>query len=247
MKTVNIIPILAITLLMSATVCAIDVYQSSGQRVSVLELYTSEGCSSCPPADRWFSELKRDERLWREFIPVAFHVDYWNYIGWKDRFSSPFYSDRQRSYAESKDVATIYTPGFILNGREWRSFFGLRELTFDSGSWAGSLIARVDQKNVQAVFRPEGVKITRPVLNIVIMGFDLVTQVMAGENHGKQLQHDFVVLGYKTIPMSFAGDGYTVTTSLPRASIVAPRQGIAVWINNEDDLAPIQAAGGWLP
>jgi len=64
-------------------------FSSGTNHVSLVELYTSEGCSSCPPADRWFSELKRDDGLWREFVPLAFHVDYWDYIGWQDRFASP--------------------------------------------------------------------------------------------------------------------------------------------------------------
>ena len=96
---------------------AAAVFQSGPLRVNVLELYTSEGCSSCPPADRWLSGLKQDDRLWREIIPIAFHVDYWNYIGWQDRFSSPVYSERQRHYARNKGLSTVYTPGFLLNGR----------------------------------------------------------------------------------------------------------------------------------
>ncbi len=69
---------------------------SSGpNRVQVLELYTSESCSSCPPADRWVSELKKDERLWKKFIPIVFHVDYWNNIGWKDGLSSELMTKRQ--------------------------------------------------------------------------------------------------------------------------------------------------------
>ena len=82
-------------------------------RVNVLELYTSEGCSSCPPADKYISELKSHPGLWTSLIPVAFHVDYWNYIGWEDRFSSPEYSARQRRYARSKNLKTVYTPGCI--------------------------------------------------------------------------------------------------------------------------------------
>ena len=59
---------------------------SQEQRTTLIELYTSEGCSSCPPADRWLSRLKDDPRLWKQIVPLAFHVDYWNYLGWRDRF-----------------------------------------------------------------------------------------------------------------------------------------------------------------
>jgi hypothetical protein len=91
-------------------------FESSAARVSLLELYTSEGCSSCPPADRFVNGLKSDRRLWREVVPVAFHVDYWDYIGWQDRFASPQYSERQRSYARSGYVKGVYT-----TRRDWCS------------------------------------------------------------------------------------------------------------------------------
>ena len=69
--------------------------KSPAEQVGLLELYTSEGCSSCPPADRWLSKLKGEPKLWRNIIPLAFHVDYWDYIGWEDRFASPAYTARQ--------------------------------------------------------------------------------------------------------------------------------------------------------
>lgn len=225
---------------------AAEVFQSGAHRVHVLELYTSEGCSSCPPADRWFSKLKGDERLWRELIPIAFHVDYWNDIGWRDRFSSHVFSERQRRYARHQGLSTVYTPGFLLDGREWRSFFGLRKLTLDTDSGAGNLLVRLDQQIVQVSYQPVGRGHIRPVLNIAVLGFDLVTRVEAGENHGQQLHHDFAVLGHKTVPMSAAEEGYTGTTQLPPVTIHAPQSGIAVWINNEGDLMPVQATGGWL-
>ena len=73
-------------------------HQSGPQKVSLLELYTSEGCSSCPPAETWLSRLTTDGRLWKEIVPVAFHVDYWDDLGWKDRYAKQEYTSRQRSY-----------------------------------------------------------------------------------------------------------------------------------------------------
>jgi hypothetical protein len=74
-------------------------FTSPTTQVPLIELYTSEGCSSCPPADRWLSALTQDARLWQGMVPVAFHVDYWDDIGWKDRFASPNHGLRQRHYA----------------------------------------------------------------------------------------------------------------------------------------------------
>ena len=224
------------------------VYESGDTRVSLLELYTSEGCSSCPPADRWLSGLRNDGRLWEELVPVAFHVDYWNYNGWKDRFSSPAYSDRQRQYARHNNVSTVYTPGFLLNGREWRSLFGLRRLETAAGEEAGRLIVKLDGGRLQAEFSPLKAGREPLILNIAVLGFDLSTAVGAGENSGKTLRHDFTVLGYKTARLGHSENRYSVATSLPELNVDAggKRKGIALWVNREDDLTPIQATGGWL-
>jgi hypothetical protein len=222
---------------------------SPNTRVSLLELYTSEGCSSCPPADRWFSELKSHPGLWNSIIPVGFHVDYWNYIGWEDRFSSPEYASRQRRYARSKNLKTVYTPGFLLNGKEWRSFYGLRKLSVDSGKEVGSLKLKVNDMELVAEYKPtENMSDKTLVLNVVVLGFDIKTNVTAGENNNKELKHDFTVLGYKIIPLykNESASAYTVMTELPDIVETAPRMAISAWINKENDMTPVQAAGGWL-
>ncbi|HIF50360.1 MAG TPA: DUF1223 domain-containing protein [Thiotrichaceae bacterium] len=220
---------------------------SPNTRVSLLELYTSEGCSSCPPADRWFSELKSHPGLWNSIIPVGFHVDYWNYIGWEDRFSSPEYASRQRRYARSKNLKTVYTPGFLLNGKEWRSFYGLRKLSVDSGKEVGSLKLKVNDMELVAEYKPtENMSDKTLVLNVVVLGFDIKTNVTAGENNNKELKHDFTVLGYKIIPLYKNESAYTVMTELPDIIETAPRMAISAWINKENDMTPVQAAGGWL-
>lgn len=83
----------------------------------VLELFTSQGCSSCPPADRVLTQLGADPRLAGQVIPLSFHVDYWNSIGWRDPFSSADWSERQNRYAEAFRLGRIYTPQVVINGR----------------------------------------------------------------------------------------------------------------------------------
>src|SRR6187401_409142 len=95
---------------------------SGSTRASLLELYTSEGCSSCPPAEAWLSSLAASDQLWKDVVPVAFHVDYWDYLGWVDVFAKPEYSERQRDYSVAWKADRVYTPGFVLNGREWRGW-----------------------------------------------------------------------------------------------------------------------------
>ena len=98
------------------------VIKSPETRTNLIELYTSEGCSSCPPADQWLSRLKVHPQLWHQLVPIAFHVDYWDYIGWQDRFARPEFSERQRLYARQNNLSTVYTPALVLNGTEWRNF-----------------------------------------------------------------------------------------------------------------------------
>lgn len=87
---------------------------ASSEPVVVVELYTSQGCSSCPPADAYFTALAQDARV----IPLALHVDYWDYIGWADSFADPKFTDRQKAYAHAVGSRTIYTPQMIVGGRD---------------------------------------------------------------------------------------------------------------------------------
>src|SRR5580765_4331045 len=97
-------------------------FESVDRKATLLELFTSEGCSSCPPAESWLSRLKESPGLWKEFVPVAFHVDYWDYLGWRDPWSSKTFTDRQHAYANAWRSDSVYTPGFVFNGKEWRAW-----------------------------------------------------------------------------------------------------------------------------
>jgi hypothetical protein len=88
-------------------------FTSSEKQVNLVELYTSEGCSSCPPADKWLGKLKQQSGLWTEFIPIAFHVDYWDYIGWQDPYAHQRHTVRQSRYQANNNIRSIYTPGVI--------------------------------------------------------------------------------------------------------------------------------------
>src|SRR5688572_7171166 len=85
-------------------------------RTVVLELFTSQGCSSCPPADALLSRLRREDFGGSTVIPLAYHVDYWNHLGWSDPFSSPRWSQRQNLYARALKSSQVYTPQLIING-----------------------------------------------------------------------------------------------------------------------------------
>jgi hypothetical protein len=118
-KLANLLVIVCALMIFSLAAKA-QQFQSTEAQVPLIDLYTSEGCSSCPPADRWLTSLKHNQGLWSKFIPIAFHVDYWDYIGGKDPFASKQFSQRQPRYPKEFNEAAVYTPGMPKAGEEWR-------------------------------------------------------------------------------------------------------------------------------
>ena len=221
-------------------------FTSGKDRVALVELYTSEGCSSCPPADRWLSKLKSDPRLWRAFVPVAFHVDYWDYIGWKDRFARPAFSDRQRRYAAARRARTVYTPGFFQNGEEWLGWF--RGDSFDPDtSPVGTLQIRLDDAGFTAEFAPRHQDYGALVIHFAVLGMGLRSEIKAGENAGSTLEHDFVALETMAVRLDKQGERYFAKTTLPIVDHVEGDRAIVAWVVEMDDPTPIQAVGGILP
>src|SRR3978361_2017969 len=102
------------------TSVAEDHFDSGPAQTALLELYTSEGCSSCPPAEAQLTRLKSDPGLWKKFVPLAYPVDYWDRLGWRDRFAAPTWTVRQNRYASFWQSDSVYTPAFVLDGRELR-------------------------------------------------------------------------------------------------------------------------------
>ncbi len=242
MRAAIILPILLACTAVSAEITI----QSGVTQANLVELYTSEGCSSCPPADQWLSTLKSDPSLWQELVPVAFHVDYWDYIGWKDRFAQSRYADRQRTYAVQNSVSTVYTPGVMSNGEEWRNF-GWLAPSLPAEHKVGSLKAVIGDDKVTINFRPEArLHDEKLVAYVALLGFGLTSDVTAGENAGRELAHDFVVLNYTKARMKFDDGSYAVKIKRPQSKIDADRYGIAMWVSTASDQAPLQAAGGWL-
>ena len=160
-------------------------FSSGEQAASLLELYTSEGCSSCPPADRWLSQLRDHPELWKSIVPVALHVDYWNYIGWEDRFSDARFTARQQNYIRQGAAGVVYTPGFFSNGAEWRGWRRNRMPSKGTES-VGELNVVVDDGAAIIRFQPSQ-EINSPLLaSVAILGMGLETEVRAG---GKQGPH----------------------------------------------------------
>lgn len=224
-----------------------QVIASSVPQVSLLELYTSEGCSSCPPAEEWLSGLTDDARLWNQIVPIALHVDYWDSLGWRDRFDSHAYTERQQQYAQHWGNGVIYTPEFVLNGREWSSGFGLRSLRLGSAPDVGRLVLAIDGRQINADFAPVSKHYASLELHVAVLAFGVSTRVGAGENAGHELSHDFLVVGYGQHALLPSASGFKAALPLPQSvNVKASRYALAAWVSVPGDPAPIQSTGGWL-
>lgn len=167
---------------------------SSGDKITpVIELYTSEGCSSCPPADKWASSLKNSGA-----VVQAFHVGYWDYIGWVDRFANPAHTTRQRQVASSNNLRSIYTPQVVHNGRDWPGWHQAGG-QLPTKREAAHVFIRLQQLGADHF---EATVTADDQAPAVWSAYWTVTEnshsskVRSGENAGELLQHDHVVRQY---------------------------------------------------
>ena len=160
----------------------------------VVELFTSEGCSSCPPADKWASTLKGISANGGAVVQ-AFHVSYWDYIGWVDRFAAPAYTTRQRDVAAKNNLRSIYTPQAVLDGKDWPRWGGKPENREPAKAAISLKQLGTDQFEASVTALPA-------LLSGNWSAYWTVTEhghssrVLSGENKGEFLKHDFVVRQY---------------------------------------------------
>lgn len=173
---------------------------TSGEMISPLvELYTSEGCSSCPPADRFLSELGDVFDDTFHAIPLAFHVDYWNYLGWSDAFADSRFTERQRQVARRNNQRSVYTPELVVTGKEARG----GAIIYDEIARANRTKARVTINLAVSLLESGGLTANLDLENqsdatsaevfFAIYENNISRQIGTGENRGKTLHHDFVV------------------------------------------------------
>ncbi len=226
------------------------VFKNNGTKAATLvELYSSEGCSSCPPAEAWISTLKTAPGLWRDLFPVAFHVDYWDNLGWPDRFARPAYTQRQRDYAAQLQQESVYTPEFVVNGREWRGWFHGEPLPPAPAVMRGELILRTDDHagNASVTYSlASSANDPSCTINVALLGLNLTSDVRGGENGGRRLQHDFIVLDFISKPLTPDSSGRLQSGPLALAASKGDSPGaIVAWISTADHTI-IQIAGGYL-
>ena len=206
----------------TATLAAGPCTAVSGAAVPVVvELYTSEGCDSCPPADRWLSKTISERGKDAAFIPLAYHVDYWDHIGWKDPFAQPAFTQRQSALASTSGASGVYTPQIFVNGKEDRSWTG--------GAARLAAAGRASVKfSVASAWKSDGAalalivsgKLVEPApslrLRYAVTENGLVSAVKAGENRGVTLRHDAVVRATGALTVDTNG-AFSLNVALPRA------------------------------
>ncbi|MCO5949770.1 DUF1223 domain-containing protein [Mucilaginibacter flavidus] len=186
---------------------------------AVIELFTSEGCSSCPPADALVAKIEKESNGKPVYI-LAYHVDYWNRLGWKDQFSSADFSKRQNEYAHYLNLQSVYTPQIVVNGKT--EFVGSEEGTLRNAIHAGLqktsttqvelTIAGMEAKQAVLKYAVEGAD-KNTVLQVAVLEKAAVSKVGAGENGGRTLSHVQIVR--KLQQLTLAGNSGTASISLP--------------------------------
>lgn len=216
---------------------------------ALVELFTSDGCSSCPAADWLLAKIvaagrERKERLY----PLAFHVDLWDHLGWVDSYGSPAYTQRQQDYARVFAGRGVYTPQMVVNGTEefvgsnwWRARTSLTK--------AMNTPARVSVVLHPPVARASGLEVgydvagapPGAVLHVAVVERGLVERVLRGENAGRTLHHENVVRAFGTVPV--AGRAQGRMTLKPAASVVWPRAMVIGFVQDQTTMAILGATG----
>ncbi|MDQ2734551.1 MAG: DUF1223 domain-containing protein [Pseudomonadota bacterium] len=205
----------------------------------VVELYTSEGCNSCPPADRWMSKLKADPGV----VALAFHVDYWDRLGWKDRFSSAAFTERQASQQPVNGARFSYTPQVVVDGQDRKDWSSLATPIAERATAPIELALARNGEHVTATVTASSHAPRRLAAYWAVTEQNHVTAVKAGENEGATLHHDFVVRDYRPVAAwtTSADAPRTLAFDLPGAGDAShPRQVNLVVVDAETG-RPVQA------
>lgn len=189
------------------------------ERPVIVELFTSQGCSSCPPADAFLETLKSKPSV----VALSYHVDYWDYLGWRDTLGSPEYSQRQYDYAKSRGDSNVYTPQMIINGGNHfvgshtsKVSAGIAEARSSTGAqWVD--IAMSDNKTDVMINIAAGEPTKEATLWLMAFAPSITTDIKKGENAGKTIAYHNVVR--KMVPAGmWHGDAAKIV--LPRESVI---------------------------
>jgi len=216
--------------LLSAPLAACEV-KSGANALTVVELYTSEGCNSCPPADRWLSSLKGRT----DVVALAFHVDYWDRLGWVDRFASPAFAARQHQLRASSGAGFAYTPQVLAGGADWRRWPGTLPKAVAS---VVDITLRRDGGRIEAHIAPRVGAPEQLAAYWAVVEDAHVSAVRAGENAGVTLHHDHVVRQYRPVMPWTGAARRAIAFEAPAA---APNRRVVLVVTDARSNRPLQA------
>jgi|CXWL01.1.fsa_nt_gi hypothetical protein len=219
----------------------------AAQPFALVELFSSEGCSSCPPADDLLREITHQAKVDNQRIfTLSFQVDYWNYLGWTDPFSNSEFTRRQHQYAQILRSSSVYTPQMIINGKT--GFVGsdrvkakkaiAEYLTVPSVQSISLELKSHDAAQIQLSYSCDLISADDAVIHFALVESGLQSQVTAGENQGRVLKHENIVREFKTIPLS--GRKGSVFFNNPSGSDEG-RFSVIAYIQNEKDMTILGA------
>jgi hypothetical protein len=208
--------------------------QSGPVAPTVVELYTSEGCSSCPPADRWLSTLRGRQ----DVLALAFHVTYWDRLGWPDRFGAAAHTTRQQELAQRAGSRQVYTPQVVVDGADWRRWPQLPGPR--AASAAPALKLERQGERVVATVAPTSGTDTPLAGYWAVLEDRHASRVTAGENRGETLRHDHVVRLYEPVAGWSAAAGAMPSIAVSRGVAEHPRR-VAFVVTDARNGRPLQA------
>ena len=217
------------------------------QPIAVIELFTSQGCSSCPSADRLLSRTINDAKVnGKKIFALSFHVDYWNRLGWRDPFSSMEYSQRQSEYASLMNLNSVYTPQMIVNGSheligsdEGNLKDAIREsLQATPEAAFKTLSATIQNANPPSLKYSLNGNYTNCKINFALVSLTETTYIKKGENGGLTLTNENVVRQFVSVPATKEGEISFKSSPVPLVNNLA----IVAYIQNLNDSKIIGAA-----
>ena len=232
-----LLPLMMLASALPAIALAASCSATASKPVALLELYTSEGCNSCPPADKWLATLARSSQVPDQVVPLALHVPYWDELGWRDRFASPQFEERQRQAVRQGRSATVYTPQVLLNGRnlpDWGSEgleHALAKLAQQPAKATLTLAVHAETGATEASISGHA-----PAGALVVLAryeSGLISDVKAGENSGVRLKHDNVVRDWVELGHVAINGTLDFSHKLPdRADIQSAHSGLAAFVQD---------------
>lgn len=219
-------------------------YGKTYKPLYLVELFTSQGCSSCPPAEKWLNSLANHPGQFNQFVTIAFHVDYWDYLGWKDTFSQEKFSQRQRRYRQENQFQSVATPTIAVNGVP---YFRWRKNEMPK-------LSKIKLPGMQIVREKSEIKITwktnikgdLKVWYAPLSGHKKI-KISKGENAGRTLRHHHSALALYEQKMSYDKKNQQYVAKLAiNDKLVGNAAGFAAWISSTKTQKPIVATGGKL-